>query len=74
MRKKFISIILIVCFSLFSTNIHAQSKESDRINAEAAAAGTTHATAISMLFWGVLIIACMAVAAILIDSSTAHSE
>ena len=73
MRKK-ISIILIVCFSLFSTNIHAQNSESTRINAEAAKAGSSHATAISMLFWGVLIVAGMAVAAILIDSSTAHSE
>ncbi|NGX35927.1 MAG: hypothetical protein K1000chlam1_00763 [Candidatus Anoxychlamydiales bacterium] len=74
MRKKFISIILIVSFTFFSTNIHAQTKESDRINAEAAASGTTHATAMSMLFWGVLIVTGMALAAILIDSSTAHSE
>lgn len=74
MRKKILSIFLIICFCLFSTNAHAQSKESTRINAEAASAGSFHSTAISMVFWGVLIVAGMAVAAILIDSSTSHSE
>ncbi len=71
MRKK---IFFIFCFCLFlSTNIKLQSLESNKINAEAAAAGSYHSTAISMVFWGVLLVAGMGVAAILIDSSTAHS-
>lgn len=74
MRKKIISIILIICFSLFSTNIYAQNNESERIKADAAAAGSYHATAISMVFWGLLLVSGFAVAAILIDSSTSHSQ
>ncbi len=74
MRKKIIRIILIFCFSLFSTNAYAQDKESDRIKADAAAAGSYHATAISMVFWGALLVAGIAVAAILIETSTAHSD
>ena len=71
MRKKAISTILIICFCFFSTKTEAQNAESSRINAEAAAAGSYHATAISMVFWGVLLVAGMSVAAILISS---HSE
>ncbi|NGX50027.1 MAG: hypothetical protein K940chlam5_01637 [Candidatus Anoxychlamydiales bacterium] len=76
MRKKIVSIFLITCFCLFSANASAQSAESTRINAEAASAGSYHSTAISMVFWGVLLVAGMGVAAILIDSSTstAHSS
>ncbi len=74
MRKKILSIFLITCFCLFSTNAIAQNSESTRIRAEAAAAGSTHTTAISMVFWGVLLVAGMGVAAILIDSSTSHSS
>lgn len=77
MRKKLLSIFLITCFCLFSTNTFAQSIESSRINAEAASAGSYHSTAISMVFWGVLLVAGMGLAAILIDSSTstaAHSS
>ncbi|MFA6118660.1 MAG: hypothetical protein WCT85_00040 [Parachlamydiales bacterium] len=74
MIKKFITATLIICFSLFSTQVYAQSEKSDRINAEASAASSYHATAISMVFWGVLIIAGIAVAAILIESSSSHSE
>ena len=74
MRKKLLSIFLIICFCLFSTNSFAQNEESSRINAEAAAAGSFHSTAISMVFWGVLLFAGMGVAAILIDSSTSHSS
>ena len=64
MRKKAISTILIICFCFFSTKTEAQ-------NAESATAGSYHATAISMVFWGVLLVAGMSVAAILISS---HSE
>ncbi|NGX34471.1 MAG: hypothetical protein K1060chlam1_00824 [Candidatus Anoxychlamydiales bacterium] len=76
MRKKLLSIFLIICFCLFSTNTFAKSSESTRINAEAASAGSYHSTAISMVFWGVLLVAGMGLAAILIDSSTstAHSS
>jgi len=74
MRKKILSILLIVCFCVFSSNTFAQNAESNRINAEAAAAGSYHSTAISMVFWGVLLVAGMGVAAILIDSSTSHSS
>lgn len=70
--KKFITKLLIICFSLFAVNSYAS--ESDRIKADASAAGSYHATAVSMVFWGVLIIAGIAVAAILIESSSAHSE
>lgn len=72
MKKKIIQILLIVCFSLFSTNVHSQ--ESDKIKADAAASGTSHGTAVSMVFWGVLLVAGIAVAAILIESSTSHSD
>jgi len=74
MRKKLLSIFFIICFCVFSTNTFAQSSESNRINAEAASAGSYHSTAISMVFWGVLLVAGMGVAAILIDSSTSHSS
>jgi len=77
MKKKFISIILVFCFVSFSTNVQAQNSESDRIRADAAASGSYHATAISMVFWGLLLVTGIAIAAVLIDSassSTAHSE
>jgi hypothetical protein len=78
MRKKIISIILAVCFMFFSINTYAQNtyaqdEDSEKIQANAAAAGTYHATAVSMAFWGVALVAGIAVAAILIDSSHAHS-
>lgn len=72
MRKKIIQIILIVCFSIFSTKIQAQ--ESDQIKADAAASGSSHATAVSMVFWGVLLAAGIAVAVVLIESSSSHSD
>jgi len=71
MKKKYITTILIVCFSLFSSTTYSQN-ESERIKADAAAAGSYHATAVSMVFWGVLLVAGIAAAAILINSS--HSE
>jgi hypothetical protein len=70
--KKFFRAILIISFTLFSTNVCAN--ESDRIKADAAAAGSYHASAVSMAFWGLLIIAGIAVAVVLIESSSAHSE
>lgn len=74
MRKKIFSILLIICFSIFSTNAYAQNEESTRIKADAAAAGSYHSTAISMVFWGVLLVAGIAAAAILIETSTSHSD
>ena len=74
MRKKIVSIFLIICFSLFSATAQAQDEESTNIKADAAAAGSYHSTAISMVFWGVLLIAGIAVAAILIETSTSHSS
>jgi len=73
MKKKLLTIILITCFCLFSIKPSAQNTESTRINAEAASAGSYHSTAISMVFWGVLLVAGMGIAAILIDSSTAQT-
>lgn len=75
MKKKIITIIVMVCFSLFSTNVYSQDdEESTRIKAEAAAQGSYHATAISMVFWGALLVAGIAVAAILIESSNSHND
>jgi hypothetical protein len=74
MRKKNIPLILIVCFSLLCTKTYAQASESDRIRADAASAGSSHAISISMIFWGVLLVAGIAVAAILIETSTGHTD
>ena len=74
MKNKYISIFLVFSFLLFSSRAEAVSAESQRVKAEGAAASSYHAVGISMVFWGVILVAGMAVAAILINSSSAHSE
>lgn len=74
MKKKVISIMLIICFSLFCANASAQDEESSRIKADASAAGSYHSTAVSMVFWGLLLVAGIAAAAIFIETSTSHSD
>ncbi|NGX55814.1 MAG: hypothetical protein K1060chlam5_00041 [Candidatus Anoxychlamydiales bacterium] len=66
--KKIISTFLISTFLVFSpTNLKAD--ESTRLKADAAAAGSFNATAWSMVFWGVVLVTSMALAAIFINSS-----
>jgi hypothetical protein len=70
--KKIISSILLSSILMFSpSNIKAD--ESTRLNADAASQGSFNATAWSMVFWGVVIVSSMALAAILINTST-HSD
>ncbi len=74
--KKLISILLIFTSFLFSNKLEAEQSvslsQSNAIQAEAAAASSYSATAMSMVFWGVVLVAGMAVAAILINSSSSH--
>jgi len=69
--KKIISIFLIFSFSFFS--LYAEEENCEKIQAKAAEAGIYHAAAISMVFWGVLLVAGFAVATILIKSSSSSS-
>ncbi|MFQ5441054.1 MAG: hypothetical protein ACE5DL_06290 [Nitrosopumilaceae archaeon] len=73
MRKKIIPIVLTICFTFFSTHLYAENKQTTKAKADAAAAGSYHATAVSMVFWGVLLASGIAAAAILVDASTSHS-
>jgi hypothetical protein len=70
--KKIISSLLISSILIFSPS-NVKADESKSLNADAAAQGSFNATAWSMVFWGVVLVSSMAVAAILINSSN-HSD
>ena len=55
MKKKLLSFLLILTFTSATIKLRAQNPESQRIQAEAATSSSYHATALSMVIWGVLI-------------------